>query len=70
MKKQLRNTALFLLGLAVAQQGVSRISAALFYRQQEIVIQKEIDPSVFFYTESKHALKAEKKLREKTGSME
>lgn len=57
----------FILGMVLIQQGVSWLGGHFspYREQQEIILRHGMDPSVFFYTESEQALKAEKQVRKK-----
>lgn len=57
---------LFLLSLVSLQQMLAWMGDSSFYkRQREMIIKEDMDPAVFFYTERKHALKAEKEVRKR-----
>lgn len=65
MRRKLRNSVVFFLCLVGLQQGLfwAGQQQSAFRIQKELILEKDIDPAVFFYTESEQALKAEKKLR-------
>ena len=56
---------LFLIVLVLLQQGIARatIKVDVFQAQSDLIIEKNIDPSALFYTESDLALNAEKEVR-------
>lgn len=55
---------LFLLALIALQQLISTISHILLKEQRQIIETRDLDPAVFFYTESDEALRAEKQVRQ------
>lgn len=65
MKRQLRNCIVLLVLIVGLQQIGYWLGTyqSTFKAQKEIMVREDIDPSVFFYTESKQALQAEKKIR-------
>lgn len=67
MRRKLRNTVIFILCLVGLQQGLSWLSAyhIAFGAQKAMILERDMDPAVFFYTESEQALEAEKVLRKR-----
>ncbi|VXD18142.1 hypothetical protein [Marinoscillum sp. 108] len=66
MKRVIRNIVLLVLILVGLEQGIVFLSqySETFKAQQHIISEEHMDPAAFFYTESEHALRAEKKLRQ------
>lgn len=49
--------------VVLLQVVINQLNKSAFKSQKQIIESKDIDPSVFFYTESEQALKAEKVIR-------
>ena len=64
MRRKIRNSLFFFIAVIGLQQG-THLLGEKFSNEREIIQSQNLDPSVFFYTESKEALKAEKVVREK-----
>lgn len=65
MRGKIVNTSLFLLAIAGLQFGLATLSARVpqIGKQAELIESEHIDPSALFYTESKLALAAQRKVR-------
>jgi hypothetical protein len=57
---------LFLAALLGLRTGIQYLDANLTLRgqQAQLILQQDIDPAALFYTQSRHALRAEKTVRE------
>ena len=62
MKRKIRNSIFFITAVIGLQQ-VTHLLGEKFKDEQQIILSRDMDPSVFFYTESDEALRAEKKVR-------
>lgn len=67
MKKRLVGILIFVGGMVLLQQMAVLLGEyqPTFRAQKELIINRDMDPSIFFYTESEEALKAEKQVRSK-----
>lgn len=64
MKRKIRNSFFFIISVIGLQQ-ITHLLGEIFRNEQEIILGRDMDPSVFFYTESGEALRAEKTVRNK-----
>ena len=66
MKRIIRNIILLALILVALEQTIVLLgkSSDTFRTQQTIIEEEQMDPAAFFYTESVHALRSEKKMRQ------
>ncbi len=66
MKRIIRNTTFFVVAVLILQflSVWAGDQLPVFKSQKVMMKERDIDPSAFFYTESKEALAAEKKIRE------
>ena len=51
--------------VVLLQVVINQLNKSAFKSQKQIIESKDIDPAVFFYTESEQALKAEKVIRKR-----
>lgn len=67
MKKRLVGILIFVGGMVLLQQMAVLLGEhqPTFRAQKELIINRDMDPAIFFYTESEEALKAEKQVRSK-----
>ncbi|WP_421893792.1 hypothetical protein [Marinoscillum sp.] len=65
MRRRIRNIVFFVLILMGLERSIVFFgeSSETFKLQQSIILKEQMDPAAFFYTESDHALRAEKQMR-------
>lgn len=61
--KRLLKTILFFVAILILQQGIHHSSQFFFEEERNVIDTNNMEPSLFFYTDSEHALNAEKKVR-------
>lgn len=62
--KKLAKTVVFMSAIILLQQGILFLGRTTYKYEKQVIEQNNMEPSVFFYTESEHALEAEKTVRE------
>ena len=62
--KRLLKVVLFVIIILVLQQGIHYTSLHFFQEEREVIDTNNMDPALFFYTDSEHAMTAEKEVRE------
>ncbi|MFY0601116.1 MAG: hypothetical protein JXR03_15675 [Cyclobacteriaceae bacterium] len=65
MKNRIRRTLLFVAAIVAVQQlsyWLGNLQPS-FKSQKEMILARDMEPALLFYTESEHALEAEKEVR-------
>ncbi len=55
----------FCVALMILQQAIELLSNAAFLEERQLIEDQNMEPSAIFYTESVHALEAEKQIRQR-----
>ncbi|MBR08334.1 MAG: hypothetical protein CMP48_11750 [Rickettsiales bacterium] len=61
--KKLLKISVFITGVVLLQQSLEHLGNRAFRIQKELIDQQNLEPAVFFYTDSEQALEAEKLVR-------